>query len=150
MTCVSLPALTGSSIWGLVQAKMAVGSPLQAHQPVELQQQHLYISRMQPRCGFIQDIEGVGTAEPSIVRPLSALREVGLGYLRLGQSATELSGGEAQRMDIEGVGTADAAKLRRQLDTLSLTTRQLGGRLAKAAVAATQPAGEFRFQRCGG
>ena len=38
--------------------------------------------------------------EPSIVRPLSALREVGLGYLRLGQSATELSGGEAQRIKL--------------------------------------------------
>lgn len=38
--------------------------------------------------------------EPSIARPLSALREVGLGYLRLGQSATELSGGEAQRIKL--------------------------------------------------
>ncbi len=39
-------------------------------------------------------------AEPSVRRPLGVLREVGLGYLRLGQPATELSGGEAQRIKL--------------------------------------------------
>jgi excinuclease ABC subunit A len=38
--------------------------------------------------------------EPSLNRPLSVLNEVGLAYLRLGQSATELSGGEAQRIKL--------------------------------------------------
>ncbi|MDI2035665.1 excinuclease ABC subunit UvrA [Paenarthrobacter nitroguajacolicus] len=37
---------------------------------------------------------------PSVSRSLQTLREVGLGYLRLGQPATELSGGEAQRIKL--------------------------------------------------
>ncbi len=42
---------------------------------------------------FLSDI-------PSAARSLATLREVGLGYLRLGQPATELSGGEAQRIKL--------------------------------------------------
>ncbi|WCT14897.1 excinuclease ABC subunit UvrA [Mucilaginibacter jinjuensis] len=38
--------------------------------------------------------------EPVISRALDVVREVGLGYLRLGQPATELSGGEAQRIKL--------------------------------------------------
>jgi excinuclease ABC subunit A len=38
--------------------------------------------------------------EPQVRRALNVLREVGLGYLRLGQPATELSGGEAQRIKL--------------------------------------------------
>ncbi|MDQ0735972.1 excinuclease ABC subunit UvrA [Arthrobacter agilis] len=37
---------------------------------------------------------------PGVARSLATLREVGLGYLRLGQPATELSGGEAQRIKL--------------------------------------------------
>ena len=37
---------------------------------------------------------------PAASRSLETLREVGLGYLRLGQPATELSGGEAQRIKL--------------------------------------------------
>jgi len=42
---------------------------------------------------FFEDI-------PSIYDRLNTLNEVGLGYLRIGQSATTLSGGEAQRVKI--------------------------------------------------
>src|SRR5690606_37435715 len=38
--------------------------------------------------------------EPGLSRTLGVLRQVGLGYLRLGQPATELSGGEAQRIKL--------------------------------------------------
>lgn len=37
---------------------------------------------------------------PSVFNKLNTLNEVGLGYIRLGQSATTLSGGEAQRVKL--------------------------------------------------
>ncbi len=37
---------------------------------------------------------------PKVVRKLKTLRDVGLGYIRLGQPATTLSGGEAQRVKL--------------------------------------------------
>ena len=38
--------------------------------------------------------------QPKIVRVLQTLFDVGLGYIRLGQAATTLSGGEAQRIKL--------------------------------------------------
>ncbi len=49
-------------------------------------------------------------AAPRLVQKLKVLDDVGLGYLRLGQSATTLSGGEAQRVKLAAhLSTASCA-----------------------------------------
>jgi excinuclease ABC subunit A len=48
----------------------------------------------------VDDAHAFFEGEPGVLRALSTLKEVGLGYLRLGQPATELSGGEAQRIKL--------------------------------------------------
>jgi len=48
----------------------------------------------------VEDAFGFFSAVPSIARKLQTLLDVGLGYITLGQSATTLSGGEAQRVKL--------------------------------------------------
>ena len=48
----------------------------------------------------VEEAHDFFTGEFDIMRSLTALIDVGLGYLRLGQPATELSGGEAQRVKL--------------------------------------------------
>jgi excinuclease ABC subunit A len=56
----------------------------------------------------VQDALSVfGELSPSLKQPLHLLDSLGLGYLRLGQPATSLSGGESQRLKI----AAELAKL---------------------------------------
>jgi len=48
----------------------------------------------------VEEARGFFDAVPAIARKLQTLIDVGLGYVRLGQSATTLSGGEAQRVKL--------------------------------------------------
>ncbi|MCC2624239.1 MAG: UvrABC system protein [Burkholderiales bacterium] len=48
----------------------------------------------------VEDAHEFFSKVPSIAKKLTTLLDVGLGYIRLGQSATTLSGGEAQRVKL--------------------------------------------------
>jgi excinuclease ABC subunit A len=48
----------------------------------------------------VEEALSVFANQPKIVRVLQTLYDVGLGYIRLGQAATTLSGGEAQRIKL--------------------------------------------------
>src|SRR5690625_7627714 len=48
----------------------------------------------------VEDARGFFDAIPAVANKLQTLMEVGLSYIRLGQAATTLSGGEAQRVKL--------------------------------------------------
>jgi len=48
----------------------------------------------------VSDARDIFVGESAVMRALDALESVGLGYITLGQPATELSGGEAQRIKL--------------------------------------------------
>jgi excinuclease ABC subunit A len=48
----------------------------------------------------VEDARAFFDAIPMLARKLQTLMDVGLGYIKLGQSATTLSGGEAQRVKL--------------------------------------------------
>ncbi|HBV54154.1 MAG TPA: excinuclease ABC subunit A [Rhodobacteraceae bacterium] len=48
----------------------------------------------------VEDAQGFFAAVPSIREKMDALMRVGLGYIKVGQQATTLSGGEAQRVKL--------------------------------------------------
>lgn len=48
----------------------------------------------------VDEALGFFKTHPKIVRKLQTLKDVGLGYIKLGQSSTTLSGGEAQRVKL--------------------------------------------------
>jgi excinuclease ABC subunit A len=51
-------------------------------------------------CMTVEDAMGFFSAVPSVARKLETMMAVGLSYITLGQSATTLSGGEAQRIKL--------------------------------------------------
>ncbi|GAB4485750.1 MAG: excinuclease ABC subunit UvrA [Thermodesulfovibrionales bacterium] len=71
----------------------------------------------------VEEAAGLFSDQPAILQKLSLMLETGLGYLRLGQPATTLSGGEAQRLKIcAELGRTSSARQGRHLYILDEPT----------------------------
>src|SRR5260370_35674189 len=62
--------------------------------------------------------------EPAVKKKIDVLNDLGLGYLTLGQSATTLSGGEAQRIKI----ATELSTLQRSKHTVYILEERTTGR----------------------
>ena len=71
--------------------------------------------------------------DPSVYRALEVVRQVGLGYLRLGQPATELSGGEAQRIKLATAGRPEVVAAIQRSKTAPYLARELARHRRRAA-----------------
>ena len=80
---------------------------------------------------------------PKVMSKLKMLDEVGLGYLRLGQSATTLSGGEAQRLKLAAHLT-HTAESRRVVHFRRAHDRPAFRRYSEAVDGISQAAGRRR------
>jgi excinuclease UvrABC ATPase subunit len=76
-------------------------------------------------------------AHPRAVSILKTLKEVGLGYMSLGQGSTTLSGGEAQRVKLAGeLFSASSARRRVVLTSLSTGLHAFGRRAPRGGARA--------------
>ena len=92
----------------------------------------------------VEEALGFFENQPKIVRILQTLYDVGLGYVRLGQPATTLSGGEAQRIKLSSeLGRRSTGRTFYILDEPT-TGLHFGHQKAAPGLAATRRRRQYR------